>query len=358
MKRVIFAGAIPPPLHGQSYVNKEMMRLLADKCDLRVLNIGAESLDRSNISYHIGRIKRVLHAAFQLSTTRAPDWRFYMSAEGGLGQLYMILLVAIARAKGVRIFFHYHSFSFVERRSRLMSAVARFAGRRAVHIFLCASHRDGFQAHYPHAVVARIVSNAWILPPSAGEGGRTDARRIRVGLISLLAPQKGLLDFIELMDRIRSLDLPNDGILAGPPVTPDDKAQIEGAVARLRPFLDYRGPVYGDDKVRFFRDIDVLIFPTRYAVETQPMVMFEAFSYGRPVITFARGCIEGDAADSGSLVVPANGDFVGAALGRLQEWLNDPEALVRAQQAALVKSRIHHDSAFAGRDAILQEITA
>lgn len=358
MKRVVFVGSMPPPLGGQSYVNQEMAKLLDGKCDLQLFDISASALDRSNFSYHVGRIKKVLRAAYYTLVTKADDRRFYMSSESRLGLVYMLVLVSLARVRKDKIFLHYHSFTFVDRKSQIMGWIVRAAGPRAVHIFLCPAHRSGFLARYPRAGVSRIVSNAWIMPPSEpGLTARAGGGRLCIGLISHLGPDKGLPEFIALMDRIHQLNLPIDGVLAGPPVTPADKSHIEAAVARLHPRLDYRGPTYGEDKIRFYMDIDALIFPTRFAVETQPMVIFEAFSYGRPVITFARGCIEGDTGESGSLVLPSDGDFVGAALECLQRWLADPASLAQAQAAASAKFRFHHDAAFTGRDAIVQEIT-
>ena len=37
--------------------------------------------------------------------------------------------------------------------------------------------------------------------------------------------------------------------------------------------MEYRGPVYGEDKRSFFMDIDVFLFPTIYENEAQPLVM-------------------------------------------------------------------------------------
>ncbi len=54
--------------------------------------------------------------------------------------------------------------------------------------------------------------------------------------------------------------------------------------------FDYRGPVYGAEKQKFFRDIHAKVFPTR-SLDAQPLVIMEAFAHGRPVVSFAKGCI-------------------------------------------------------------------
>ena len=48
-------------------------------------------------------------------------------------------------------------------------------------------------------------------------------------------------------------------------------------VAELAGALDYRGPVYDADKLRFYQDIDLFVFATTYANEAQPTVGARVF---------------------------------------------------------------------------------
>ena len=50
------------------------------------------------------------------------------------------------------------------------------------------------------------------------------------------------------------------------------------------------GPVYNEEKKQFFSDIDLLILPS--INEAEPLVIYEAFSYGIPVVAFGVGCIQ------------------------------------------------------------------
>ena len=79
---------------------------------------------------------------------------------------------------------------------------------------------------------------------------------------------------------------------------------------------DPLGPVYGDDKAKFFAEIDVLLFPTQYKHESWGIVLNEALAAGVPVITNDRGCSSIVVGDRAGLVVPDPAQFVASATRR------------------------------------------
>jgi len=93
---------------------------------------------------------------------------------------------------------------------------------------------------------------------------------------------------------------------------------IDLALNEFAGALDYRGRVLGDDKAKFYRDIDVFVFPTTYANEAQPLVVFEAKASGNDVIAYDRGCIRKQL-DETDLLIPADGAFTDIAIAWLSE---------------------------------------
>ena len=63
-------------------------------------------------------------------------------------------------------------------------------------------------------------------------------------------------------------------------------------------------------------------------------MVFEAFSFGVPVIAFARGCVASDLPESCGIAVPVGADFIAAASRRLAAWSADPAALAASARAA------------------------
>lgn len=62
----------------------------------------------------------------------------------------------------------------------------------------------------------------------------------------------------------------------------EDMQWLETEVACMKGFVDYYGPVYGEDKARVFRDSDIFLLTSRY--EGFPMAVLEALSFGIPCL--------------------------------------------------------------------------
>jgi glycosyltransferase involved in cell wall biosynthesis len=121
-------------------------------------------------------------------------------------------------------------------------------------------------------------------------------------------------------------------VLAGPAPSPAEEALVRQALSELGDRLEWRGAVHGDAKLRFFRDIDVFVFPTRYPYEAQPNVVLEALSAGNHVVAPDRGCIREDLERLGGTCVPREHEAtVEIWTDILAGLLRDPDALMRAR---------------------------
>jgi glycosyltransferase involved in cell wall biosynthesis len=95
--------------------------------------------------------------------------------------------------------------------------------------------------------------------------------------------------------------------------------------------VDYRGPVYGEDKAQFYSDVDVVLFPSK--MEAQPIVLSEAFAVGKPVIAKALSCIPSLIGES-SWTVDPQADYVEFAVRLVEHWLGNPDAYSKASDFA------------------------
>jgi glycosyltransferase involved in cell wall biosynthesis len=156
--------------------------------------------------------------------------------------------------------------------------------------------------------------------------------------MSHLTRSKGVLEFLEVADAITKARPSLRALLAGAITEPSLAPQIEERVREV-PGITYLGPIPGDMKSRFYEDIDVFVFPTRYADEADPAVINEAMAHGAAVVARGRGCITSVISGGGGAVIREGDDFVAEAQRLLLEWHRDPKLFASISSAALTNSQ-------------------
>jgi len=328
-------GAFPPPVHGMAAVNSAVREALHEmQIKPLVINVAGHGLNPSLVT-RLRRLPRVILGLLVLAVQ--PKLRgasLYMSVSGGFGQFYEIALVSLARMRGMRIFLHHHSFAYLDNRNRITHMLIQAAGTESVHIALSPDMASRLRDSYGVDDVTSL-SNAVFLAATDSIGSPRVMLET-LGFLGNISPEKGVFEFLDLMLATRVANIPVRGKLAGP----FQNAETEAAVrARLRelPLVEYVGPRYGADKAVFFDGIDVLVFPTRYANEAEPVTVHEAMSHAVPVIAYGRGCISEIVDPRCGLVIDPGLPFVPAALEQLKRWLADPAAFQAASKAAVAR---------------------
>lgn len=94
--------------------------------------------------------------------------------------------------------------------------------------------------------------------------------------------------------------------------------QSENEFQEVKRFIDkygmadriiYHGTKRGEEKKRFFLEADMMVLPTKYKVEGQPMSIIEGMAAGLPIISSDRGIIAELIEDCGILVEPVVTDI-------------------------------------------------
>ena len=327
---VVAIGQMPPPVSGLSYITQQAITVAGAGMPGVLVKDIASRRGAAGLSKHLSRISATASACLSLVRhAKSPGRLCYVACEGGLGLLYILAVVASARLLGYRIMLHHHSFAYITRPSTMIAAILAAGGTRLVHVFLGEAMERGFRQTYAGRQVEGIVlSNAAFVPPSALGDESGDAPLV-LGHLSNLTQEKGLHIFLDLLRTAVAASSPVRGILAGQAAKLEDRALIEQARQDLGDRFEYRGPLYGADKDRFYQDIDVFVFPTQYVHEAQPTVLFEALAAGCKIVSFDRGCIAEQVQQDG-LVVPQDHDFSAECLA----WLRLKGGTARSDRAA------------------------
>lgn len=325
---IFFLGPLPPPVHGFSAINAAMLDRLKKAGAVQVFNRAppVQAADHSvktgrALGHWLGLICRFIGAATQRPVA------MYAGFSGGKGQLLDLPFFVVARLFGIPTYIHHHSFAYLNQHSRLTATCIAALGQ-AKHIALCPEMARALGTTYGIAETHLIVlSNAAFLPAINTASERTksseqESRPIRIGFLSNITAEKGIFEFFAVLRRATDMGLTYEAEIAGPvDIGIQDSFQIElTALSQTR----HLGPLYGVEKQRFFQRIDLLLFPTRYANEAEPVTLHEALQAGATVVAANRGCIGGMLPDHCGSAQPAEA-FEAKALQTIQELaLLDP----------------------------------
>ena len=354
---VIVSGRLPPPVDGMSRVTALVLERLQDRMRGRgrveVADL-SPGWNGGGAAYHLRKMARVFGTMGRLAAgVGKADRRFYMPVDSGWGALYTAALAGTARLFGYERVLHHHSFATISKPTWRMRLLTRVAGPDCTHVLLCPAMQMRFQSIYPAARSCMTMSNAIFSAPGAIPRPRRDGP-LRIGHLSNLCSEKGLDTLFALLRALQLDGVDAKLVLAGPGLKPKDNAMIAAGLMAFDGAVEYHGPVHGEAKEAFYRDIDVFVFPTRYRNEAQPLVLFEAMAAGVPVLAYERGCIGSDIPADG--LVPQDADFVKAALPILAAWADDREALAVASVQTLTRARVAYETSRTGLDLLLDRI--
>jgi glycosyltransferase involved in cell wall biosynthesis len=345
-KSVILAGQFTPPIHGMAVATDALGAVLATLGPLIRLRTVPTRSARGGRLYHLRRACLVTRAAYKMSYLRPKSDAVVLSVDAGKGMSYVILLTWIARLLRYRVVLQHHSYAYLSRRSRLAATLVYVGGSRAHHLHSCPLACDDFRGLYPRAVRTSALSVAYALASPPSDRTSTDAfapRQITVGHMSNLTLEKGLDEVIRFGRTALKESKVAKVILAGP-FSGDAERELLDAVAS-EPGFEYRGPVFGQRKEDFFRDIDLFLFPTHYRHESFGLVVWEAMLRGVPVIAYRAGCLTQAAAGEGNLVMEPSDDFTTLGIRRIDRWSRSPAEFSYAMTAAAAVARREREQA-------------
>ena len=337
--RILFLGVFPPPIHGASMVNQrleeefnaagnEVKRL--DLVGSRWAGLRSRPLFLLLKTANVG----LLWLRFLWLVLRPGRRVLYVSTAGGYGKVFELPFLLVARSLRLRIWYHHHSFQYLGQRLYLTRTSFLFAGRNAHHVTLCAHMRAKLCDLYginPKRI--RVLSNSGLLQLSAPHPPAIRERLHTLGFLSNISFAKGIRSFVELCEVLQREGANYHARIAGPCISAEVEAYVNAATQRI-PNLQYLGPCYRDDKISFLDSIDILVFPSLYKNEAEPLVIHEANSRGVYVLTIGGGCI-GEVLQSAGGEVLDGSKFVEHAASRIADLQRHPDLIDERSRASI-----------------------
>lgn len=325
---VKFVGVLPPPHTGMTAVSAAMQVALGEALDVRsfVLRRAPGMSDRAwSFRKHGGLLTAMARALLSAPRT-AP---VYVVLDSGGGAWGSALLALMARTFGAPLIVHHHVFSYFTAPSTAARLFFRVAGRRALHLTLCGCMGERLREKYGADRSSLALSNPAFVMVAASP--RPRSRLLRLGFLGNVTRDKGVGLFMETVRRLHGQGVLLEAQIAGPVRDPALAAEIAAFVAEDPGRRSAPGPIYGAVKQAFLDGIDVLLFPSQYVNEAQPVTIYEALAAGAPVLATDRGCVPEQLPEA--WVFPET-DFVTQASARLAAWAAEPETFAQAATGA------------------------
>jgi glycosyltransferase involved in cell wall biosynthesis len=282
----------------------------------------------------IGVLQQLIRPFKYLATCAGKrDTALYLALSGGRGQFIDLIYVLISKLFRRPIYIHHHSYGYINSPSGFNRCFFALV-RKENHIVL--SPKMGVSLHRVYGLdpaVLRVVSNAaFYRGDDAYPVAANEAAPLRLGFLSNITFEKGIVELFEVLAVLTRRGIEYRAHIAGP-IAPEAQASFDRLLGST-PHVRYAGPVYGEDKERFYRQLDVFLFPTRYANEAEPLVIYEAMRRGVHVIACDRGSIAEMLRDGAGLVLP-QGAPVEAAATYIEHFSHDRRALFLAKSASM-----------------------
>ena len=324
MRHVAFVGPLPPPVHGFSSVCAMMLELLKSTMPVEVFDRAPKHTGPRRLAKQMFRPLKHFVGCFGRR-----KGILYLALSGGYGQIFDLSYVLVSKLFRQDIFVHHHSFAYINSPAWLTKCLLALL-RSDTHIVL--SHNMGMSLTRIYRLkpeCVKVISNAAFygspnLGREAAEGG---VAPINIGFLSNITFDKGFVDFFGVLRRLRQLGVEYRAHIAGP-LAPGARSTFQQLLSDASD-VRYVGPVHGSDKDRFYRQLDIFLFPTNYANEAEPLVVYEAMRQGVFVIACDRGAIS-EMLLNGAGLAFARDDIVESAAMQIAEFSRDRHALAHA----------------------------
>jgi glycosyltransferase involved in cell wall biosynthesis len=137
--------------------------------------------------------------------------------------------------------------------------------------------------------------------------------------VGYLGKAKGIFDLIDAVNLVRTRGIDMVFELVGSELTPGEVELIQAKIKsfQLSDLIRLNKPAYDKDKVAYFRNADIFIYPSHH--EGIPMAVLEAMASGLPVIATRVGGLPDLIKENGILVDAEQPEQLADALCHLAE---------------------------------------
>lgn len=295
MKKILFFVQLPPPLHGASLCNKNLInsKVISSEFDLRVLPISFNKTIEDMQKNNVFKLFRVVPLVFKLIKELIlfkPDIVYFSISPLGSAFLRDVLFVSIIKVFRTEIVYHLHGKGIADVTSSCLNKLYRYVFNKSTIICLSPRLAKDIDDVKGNANVT-ICPNGIV----TGDFDRhiyTPTSKLKLLFLSNLLPSKGIKIYLEAALLLIENGFDVEVNIAGPfnlKYTEKEFQSFLNNNKKLQAVTYYHGSVTGAIKWELLGQTDVLIHPTLN--DAFPLVILEAMSAGCVIVSTEQGGI-------------------------------------------------------------------
>jgi glycosyltransferase involved in cell wall biosynthesis len=337
VREIIMVGQTPPPVHGQSVMNKYLLDGIYRRIRLHHVRLAFSTTIEEVGGFRFRKLMHLTAVLLRIVRLRARHAGaiLYFAPAGPriVPFLRDCLLLIPVRWMFAKTAFHFHASGLSGFRATLPGILRPFFdaayGRPDLAISISSSGRvdgDSLGARETVVIPNGIPDETKRIPFTQ----RGKIARPRILFVGMVSAEKGVETLLEacVLLRERGCDFHCDIVGNGPSEMEIHRFRTIIRERGLSGMVTLDGPLHGMNKWKTYASADIFCFPTHYSAESFGLVAVEAMMFGLPVVaTHWRGLPDIVADGETGFLVPVKDPALLAE--RLARLLADPALRVR-----------------------------
>lgn len=287
---------LPPPVHGESVMNQTIheSKLINENFNFKTIPLHFTTLSAIG-KPSINKFWKMIYYLFIIIENLnrfKPDLVYFTLSPIGYPFYRDCIYVAIIKCFKVQIVYHLHGKGIINKsENRFNRLLYNFVFKCSKVILLSPLLLED--------VLTVISKKTQII--YLANGIKTNKRNFIapsnhndppvILFLSNIEKTKGVLVLLDAVGHLAKKKLKFTLKLVGGIVPSIPKKDLIKRLNKLKGYVDYLGPIYGNEKYNILISSDIFVFPTYYTNEAFPLVLLEAMQAGLPIISTFEGAI-------------------------------------------------------------------
>ncbi|WWB84945.1 glycosyltransferase family 4 protein [Priestia aryabhattai] len=311
MKEVTIIGPIPPPIHGESLALDNLIKSeeINNSFSINVLNTNRKNVSNAG-KFSFRKILQDINIIYK-SYKQKSDIIYISISQTKLGLLRDLIIIKLVRRKSSKIITHLHGNNLgntIDKLTPLEKKITKHTfGLIDTAIVLGEKLVPNYRNMASHVdVVSNGISKDYISIAELSDANlkRAKSKTLKLLYLSNLIESKGFLLATKAV-----IDLVKEGykvelVLAGAIHDYDKYEEFKELLQKenCKEKIKYIGVVTGKYKKDLLLSSDIMVLPTNYKIEGQPISIIEGMAAGLPIVSTNVGCIDDMIQNNGILL--------------------------------------------------------